>query len=488
MNIEKNINGLSMSTRLNRRRFLKLAAMGLGAAALPVSLGRAAGTSSALLFSDLHFNPFFDPTLMEALQQADYSGWAEILAGSADTSMGDYLLETNYRLLASGLDSMAALCPSTSYIIFTGDILAHHFNELFHRHAVDKSDAARLSFITKTVAFLGHELRRRWPSAVVPFCLGNNDSYCGDYQIEPAGPFLQNTAAAYSGLYLGPGYRAADFDETFIAGGYYALSLGRLRIIAMNNIFMSKHYGNLCAPPMNCTLGKDCDPATIHLDWLEDQFMAARDAGQRVWLLLHIPPGVNTHSTLHHYRQPDGSLSQVKLPMHREYNDRLVALLRVHGSLIAAGFCGHTHMDDFRLIRDEALNKRAMAWLHITPAMNSRDGNNPSFQLMNYDAANFEPLEYTTYYMDYLNQRWLQEYKFAATYGLGSPLTASVMQKHYEAFRFSTANQERYCEYYPVSSPHGFSRDDIKGYLVGTTHLTAKDYLAAYARWPEPPR
>jgi len=473
-----------MSSRLDRRRFLKLAAMGLGAAALPASLGRAAGARSALLFSDVHFNPFFDPTLMGALQQADYSEWAAIFAGSADTSMGGYLLETNYNLLASGLDSMAELCPCASHIIFTGDILAHHFNDLFHRHAVDKSDAARLSFITKTVAFLGHELRRRWPSAVVPFCLGNNDSYCGDYQIEPAGPFLQNTAAAYSGLYLGPGYRAADFDEPFIAGGYYALSHGRLRIIAANNIFMSKHYANPCGPPMNCTLGTDCAPATLLLDWLEDQFMAARDHGQRVWLLMHIPPGVNAHSTLHHHRRPDGSLSRVKLPMHPEYNDRLVALLRAHASLIAAGFCGHTHMDDFRLIRDESPDNQAKAWLHITPAMNSRDGNNPGFQLMQYDVANYEPMEYTTYYMDFFNQRWRQEYNFAATYGLDSPLTASVMQKHYEAFRFSTANQETYREYYPVSSPHGFPRDDIKGYLVGTAHLTAEDYLAAYARWP----
>lgn len=45
-----------------------------------------AATIPVVVFSDVHFNPFYDPSLFQALVAADVSEWADIFKTSGITS------------------------------------------------------------------------------------------------------------------------------------------------------------------------------------------------------------------------------------------------------------------------------------------------------------------------------------------------------------------------------------------------------------------
>lgn len=60
----------------------------------------AAGTF--LSISDVHFNPFYDPSLVPRLVQADVQEWEGIFAGSQVTAVSTYGSDVNYPLLRSG--------------------------------------------------------------------------------------------------------------------------------------------------------------------------------------------------------------------------------------------------------------------------------------------------------------------------------------------------------------------------------------------------
>ena len=54
--------------------------------------------------------------------------------------------------------------------------------------------------------------------------LGNEDSYCGDYRIEPDGPFLSHVRRDL-GSALGIELDRDAFRATFSRGGYFTISL-----------------------------------------------------------------------------------------------------------------------------------------------------------------------------------------------------------------------------------------------------------------------
>ena len=44
--------------------------------------------------------------------------------------------------------------------------------------------------MTKTLHYVTSALKRMFPQTPIIATLGNNDSYCGNYMIKPAGDFL----------------------------------------------------------------------------------------------------------------------------------------------------------------------------------------------------------------------------------------------------------------------------------------------------------
>jgi hypothetical protein len=323
-----------------RRRFALL--MTGFALLLALSCGNSDGPApyheqqpQALWFSDLHFDPFADPDLVTRLVQADVTQWYALFAGSEDHARTPSSGKgTNHWLLESCLAQMGMQAPRPDLILYTGDFLTHWFNETYATMSGDESEAGLQAFIDKTLAYIVLRLSHYYPHTPVFFCLGNNDAYEDNYGVTPDSPFLENSAWT-----LGPGLlkqarHLTSFFATYPHGGHfeaYPSTTAGWRILSLNTNFLSTH-----APSHSDA------PAEAQLDWLAAQLSDAAAAGDKVWLLSHIPPGVDVFATRIANGFSDGLPEQVVPLMKEMHLARFKALLSQHASSVThiAGITG----------------------------------------------------------------------------------------------------------------------------------------------------
>jgi sphingomyelin phosphodiesterase acid-like 3 len=363
---------------------------------------------------------------------------ALVTGASADTG--------NWMLLRSALQHMAETLPQPTFVLMSGDFLAHGFRREFDAAATDHSEAAYRNFVQKTMQFLARQLEQTFPATPILPALGNNDEECGNYQLQPGGPFLSATLPLLRRLVggsAGPG-----FDRDWQSYGNYSARAGGIRVLSTNTNFLSIHYRNTCGS------AADGDPGRATLAWLEAELAAAKEAGERVWLLYHIPPGIDGYATL---RQ--GSCPAAIIPMwDQAYAGAFNALLRSYADTVIAGFAGHTHMDDFRLIRD-AQSPHGFAL--ITPGVSPIYGQNPAYRTLIYDSAG-GVLDQTTYYLTNLPQAtvaprglppvWHAEYTFTQQWNLPR-VDLSSLDQLYSLIATAPTEREHWHTIFPVSNP-----------------------------------
>jgi hypothetical protein len=293
--------------------------------------------------------------------------------------------------------------------------------------------------------FLGQQLEQTFPATPILPALGNNDEDCGDYQLQPGGPFLADTLPILHrlvGSAGGPG-----FDRDWQSYGNYSARADNIRVLSTNTNFLSIHYRNACGSPA------DGDPGTATLAWLEAELAAAKEAHERVWLLYHIPPGIDGYATL---RQ--GACPGTMIPMwDQAHAGAFLALVKRYADTVTASFAGHTHMDDFRLIGDA---EGRYGFALITPAVSPIFGQNPAFRTVTYDAAG-GILDQTTYDLTNFPQattaaggvppEWRTEYTFTRQWGLPQ-VDLSSLDHLYSMITDVPAERERWHMIFPVSS------------------------------------
>jgi len=224
----------------------------------------AGSTAPWLLVSDVHFNPFDDAALVDALDRAPVMHWRGIFErGGAATST--FFTDTNYALLRSALKAMQTKAPAPPVVAVAGDFLAHEFPAQYARAEPGRTQADYERFVDKTIAFLASQFDAAFPSAQFVITLGNNDGYCGDYRSTPSSPFLQHMADAWQPL-VDRGGAAPDFRRDFPAAGYYTATLpaagtARAQAVVLNSVVWSAKYGNACGDTGS-------DPGSAELDWL----------------------------------------------------------------------------------------------------------------------------------------------------------------------------------------------------------------------------
>src|ERR1039458_2240015 len=99
----KNVAGIT------RRTFLKYSAGSVGAlglGSLMLGCGGRAPNTQAVLLSDIHFNPFYDPKIVPTLMSSDVSQWEGIFKGSTVLQPSTYGADTNYPLLVLAMASI----------------------------------------------------------------------------------------------------------------------------------------------------------------------------------------------------------------------------------------------------------------------------------------------------------------------------------------------------------------------------------------------
>lgn len=329
-------------------------AMGGGLAACQTKVAKVErGTFSALLLSDLHFDPFHDPGIARQLVDAPVKEWNGILAGPASTDQavafaklqqqcGARGVDTPYALLHSSLRAARVEGPSVRFITVSGDLIAHGFDCRYAAVIRGKTQADYTAFVEKTVEYVTSELRGTFPGVPVYVALGNNDSDCGDYRLDGGSDFLKSAGKnVIAGLPKSANQKEALAD--FVAGGYYSVMMAapmqNTRLIVLDDIFMSPKY-TTCGGTQNTAV------ASAQIEWLRKQLAEAKRQQQRVWVMGHIPPGVDVYSTFAKMRNVCGGDAPLTFLASDELGDVLVK----NADTVRLGIFAHTHMDELMLL------------------------------------------------------------------------------------------------------------------------------------------
>ncbi len=366
-----------------------------------------ASTGNFLMMSDLHLDPFADPKLVPDLIQHPVEDWEGILNSSS--ALAPYGKDSNWPLLLSALKKAQSL-GSYDYAIITGDYLVHESRKLFEPFG-GKDEKAYEDFVMKTEVFTAREVQKVLKGTPVYFCLGNNDSECGDYMIATHSDFLSRLAKEWITLADNP-EAAQSFSET----GNYTLPnpvVPGLEFVVLNDVYWSSRFA-----PDSCT-PQSGDPGKDSMNWLESQLKDAKAKNLKVQLILHIPPTADVFGTLSKLTKEKRHPAQ--LFWAPEYEKAFVKLIETYPGVLVSGFAGHTHMDDFRVFKE----KGASFFIHICPAVSPIRGNNPGFQAALYDRSTGVIQDMATYDLTNLETakdageaQWSLEYRFDEAYGL----------------------------------------------------------------------
>ncbi len=385
-------------------------------------------TVPALLLSDIHLDPFHDPAKLPALIAAPATGWASILYGpDSPTQPADFAhlqqactargIDTPPALLVSALHAARQQQPHPLFVTISGDLLVHQFDCRFHNLTPNASEAEYSAFASKTVAFIALQLREAFPHTPIYFALGNNDSGCDDYREDPGSDFLHANAANFSAGVLSRTNRSAILHE-FPHLGDYTVTLPapirNARLIILQDIFESRRY-------TTCSGTSASDATTQQIDWLRAQLTAARAAHAHVWLMAHIPPGIDAYSTFTAHL----NVCTGQPPVMFLASDALATTLADFPDVIRLALFGHTHMDEFRTIT----TPDGTIPVKLVPSVTPVNGNDPAFTVAEINPSTATLKDYTVYSASNqtgIDTAWTEEYRYSTTYHLPDLSGASL--------------------------------------------------------------
>ena len=435
-----------------------------------------------LSLADFHFDPFYDPKLFRELVQAPPSEWTRIFDGSQVSGYGEYGKDSNYNLFVSALNHAALVAPKAEFILLAGDWLAHGFSDTYYQYAGNRDPRGLHEFIDKTITFLTQRIREQFPHIPIYPALGNEDSYCGDYQLQPKGEFLRRTADTWKGL-LHNGNDEQAFMRTFPTGGYYTASApgtSKHRIVVLNTVFFAADYRNQCGDP------KD-DPGSDQLRWLAAQLKDAAAKRDKVWLLYHIPYGIDAYNSV--IATAGNTVEKVVSLWQPGYTKNFLILLDQYRDTILSMLAGHTHMDYFRLGHDGETGPSS-TFLLMTPGISPIFGNNPGLHVLSYERKAFSLLDYTTHRLDLAagsSADWREEYRFSRTYRL-FPLTGTTLKTLSRSLKDEAQTRATYIDYYNVGNPEIPQMTDRTWplYWCAIDYLTAASFRTCAENFSRP--
>lgn len=381
-----------------------------------------ADTVKALFVSDIHFEPFRDPAKAVKLAAAPASEWSAILAAPDSTDRDAQWAaiekacptrgeDTTYALYASSLRAIRKEAADARFVTVSGDLIAHSFTCKFAAVFPNAAPGDYRAFVQRTIDFVVTSLRKALPSVPVYAALGNNDSDCGDYQLDPNSAFLESTGKLMAADL--PDSEKPRAEHDFATGGYFSASLPvpiqHTRILVLDDLFMSRRYAS-------CGKKEDPAPAAAQIAWLEQQLNEARRSGEKVWVLAHIPPGIDAYSTA----TKGANICAGKPPTMFLSSEVLPEALAKYGDVIRLAIFAHTHMDELRLLEPEkpAAEERGVA-VKMVSSISPVDGNNPSFTVARIEPRSATLKDYRVFVASNqtgVDATWTEEYDFAKAY------------------------------------------------------------------------
>jgi hypothetical protein len=368
-------------------------------------------TGMFLMLSDIHFDPYTDPAIMEQLGAKPLAA-CQTPASSAFAKFGS---DTNYPLLKSTLDNVAATAAQNhfhyDYVMVTGDFLAHHFDARYQQ-CVGGGNEAYQKFAIDTVSFVDAMISKALPGVPIFAALGNNDSDRGDYA-EPSDVFLRGVGGDWSRAWgkIPPATRAMAL-ASFARAGNYALPHPNVP----NDEFIILNINLWAARKKQACSETDPDPGG-QFQWLEEALGRVKRAQGVATLIMHIPPGIDALRS---------SMGAPQSLWTDRCTQKLIAELTDFRGVVHEMYAGHIHRDDFRLFPDREGNP--LLPIHVVPSVSPIYINNPAVEIGWYDKNNGELKDYATLYLDLGNPRatWTTEYVFTQAYGRPRPDLAAL--------------------------------------------------------------
>jgi len=405
---------------------------------------------------------------VDQLAAADPAQWLAILDASA-AKFPPYGADSTWPLVASVLEASAKTKPHSAFAIVTGDLLAHHLRERFNGIATAHDDPAFRSFVRKTIAFLALQLKQSFPAKPIYLTLGNNDNDCADYALQPNGPFLHDTAPLIPAL-------AGDHDPASYARyGIYSVpnpALKHHRIIVLNTVFFSWRYHDACEHPAE-------DPGANQLAWFAAELAHAQAHHEKVWLIYHIPPGIDAYATTHP-KQPEPNPPPVVSLWKEAYTTQFLHLLAQFPGVVGPNFTGHIHADDFRLL---AGSSPAAPFVIGAPPVSPITGQNPSFRTVQFDSAG-QLLNESTYFLSNLTEtaadtppNWQLEYDFRSAFNLPG-LDASRYSLLASQLAQPSETTARWTSFYSTSSSGSINPANFGHYYCAIANISIAEYNA----------
>jgi sphingomyelin phosphodiesterase acid-like 3 len=386
---------------------------------------------SVVMLSDLHFDPFENPAKIPDLRKAPVSAWSAILNRPESAMQASDVAALQTRCAIRGADSSWTLVqaslrqaklrePRPLFVTVSGDLLAHGFPCKFHALAPKATAEDLSSFAAKTISFLALQLRLAFPATPVYFALGNNDSGCGDYREAPDSAFL-HAVGSYVAAGVPNATNRAAILSTFSQLGDYSVLLPapmqNARLIVLQDIFESVHFEG-------CDGHSDTAAAEQQIDWFRSRLTQARANGEQVWVMAHIPPGVDVYGTFHRYLFAPAEACNVKTPMMFLSSDALGDTIAEFSDVVRLAVFAHTHMDEIKLL--EGPDGTAVP-AKLVPSISPINGNDPAFLVAQVLPQTATMKDYTVYAAaNAQGAIWAREYRYSEAYGLPDLSAASV--------------------------------------------------------------
>jgi sphingomyelin phosphodiesterase acid-like 3 len=397
------------------------------------SAPQAKPTIPALLLSDIHLEPFWDPAKAQRLAAAPASEWRAILNAAPSPNQQQRFAalqqscpvrgaDTSPVLFASSLKAMRAHAAGAKFVTLSGDLLSHAFQCEYHELFPHSPPGGYRSFVEKTVAYVTGELDGIFPDVPVYVALGNNDSDCGDYRLDAHSEFLRVTGKEVTRTL--PSSEREGAQESFAAGGYYSVTLPapieNARLLVLNDIFMSSHYAT-------CAGSADPVAADAQISWLRQQLAEAREHKQKIWVMGHIPPGVDLYSTMRRLTDICGGQKPVMFLS----SEKLADTLAEYSDVIELAIFGHTHMDEIHLLKDgnQSHSSQKGIAVKVVPSISPINKNNPSFTVAQIDPASATLTDYRVFAASNqtgVDAKWKEEYDFSSNYHKAEFSSSSV--------------------------------------------------------------
>ncbi|WP_213803889.1 metallophosphoesterase [Granulicella sp. dw_53] len=379
---------------------------------------------TALMVSDIHFDPLHDPGKAQRLFDAQEGEWNAILASAPSPDQtaafaklqkacGAKRSDSPYALLQSSLEAMKKSAPDAKFALMSGDLVVHNFDCRFKTIFPEKTAQDYATFVEKTERYVVGQLRLSLAGLPVYVTLGNNDSGCKDYAMDREDAFLKTTQAA-----MVDGLAGSAKEKTAAAASYSDLGdmslmmkapMQRTRLIVLNDIFQSKSHQGCDGKPQPAA-------ADAQIAWLTKELAEARREKQRVWVMGHIPAGVDPYTTFSKFKDICGG----EAPAMFLSSERLADVMGQYADVIRLGIFGHSHMDEIRLFgAEEAGAKGGKVAIKMVSSISPVDGNNPSFTVAKVSPEDARLLDFEVIAASNqtgVSTTWSKEYAYGETF------------------------------------------------------------------------